>query len=62
MTSKQVRFFAAGFIAAFFASLLIWWLSGYNFDTRAPEVAFGAVFVLSVGFLGGCFALVAGTE
>ncbi len=60
--SRTVKHFAAGFIAAVFASLLIWWLSGFNFDTRDTDVAFGAVFVLLFGFLGGCFAQIAGLE
>lgn len=39
---------ALAFAASMLACLLVAWLGGYDFDRRAPDVAFGALFMICI--------------
>jgi hypothetical protein len=50
--ARNMRF-VIGFIGSAIPIAVMWWLSGFDFDHRSVDVAFGFVLSLLVSFLGG---------
>lgn len=55
-TAKQIITGVSAFLIAAAICAFIWWLGGFNFDHRNPDVAFGATMILILSLAAGAMA------